>query len=923
MDSGDPVEELLARCLEADPAERERTVLEAMGAHPELARELRRRLEVLEALGIDVAPERREFPERLGDYRLRERIGGGGMGVVFLAEQLSLKREVALKLIRPEHLFFEGARTRFRREAEAIAQLHHPGIVQIHGVGEDDGIPWFSMERVDGCTLAEVVRQLEGRAPESLSGADLHRALLAATADREPHATRAGAPAELFRSTWVEAVLRIALGVARALEHAHGRGVLHRDVKPSNVMLTPEGRTLLLDFGLTSTRGDERKGLTRTGKQVGTLHYMSPEQLRARGEVDERSDVYSLGATLYQLLTLQLPFDGEDELEVQRRVFAGDPDRIRARNRRVDSDVVTVCLTAMEASRERRYADMGALARDLENLLARRPIAARPPGPLLRVRRWAQRNPAVAVGLSLGTLLLVGLPSALLLQSRGHARKVERALDQATAAREQAEASFDFLAETFLSARPYETRGEVPDAVELLTAGARRIRAGFADQPRLRATLMERISSVLIELGRVDEALPLLEETLALADQLDPDDPDLRWRVLRNLAWAHMGQGHHDLAEPLAELCLELAPGTTAEVEDARLKAQNVLAVLYSSTGRREEAAALSEQLIEAYCARLAERHASDATHGPDAASTALWEKLVTNMLNLGQIEFSSPGSRAPGAPGPHGAPVPASRLRARDLFEEASGLAEAWLPEGHPLRADARLYLAYAQGATDQDELAEDNYRSALAAARRAFAHDSQRLGPFLNNLGRYLEVRGELDEAVALYTEAAAILRARGNLAGLAAVLTNTASIHTRRGEHDAAIALYEHALPLEVEMSGEDSPGHAFALRVFARALVAAERLERAGELYGRAGRILADHDLSLRAAESGLAAAAYELATGAPTAESSFQTALDYAVRELDLGDRRSAGMLEGLEGIYAGLGLGAHFERAAQALELER
>ena len=180
------------------------------------------------------------FPERLGEFRLVRRLGGGGMGVVYEAVQESLGRTVALKLIRPEHLYFARSRERFRRETDAVARLAHPGIVSIYTVGEAQGTPYFAMEMIHGATLAQVLDQVAGLAPESLLGEDLRAAVVAMAPDEAGSPTEAAS--ELFSGTWAQVCTRVILRMAEALAHAHGRGVLHRDIKPSNVLVDRDGR---------------------------------------------------------------------------------------------------------------------------------------------------------------------------------------------------------------------------------------------------------------------------------------------------------------------------------------------------------------------------------------------------------------------------------------------------------------------------------------------------------------------------------------------------------------------------------------------------------------------------------------------------------------------------------------------------------
>ncbi len=405
----------MVRCLERPETEWPAALDAAAREYPEHAQELRARVRLL--AGVDAlleAEEPRAFvPEDFGDFTGLCPIGRGGMGIVYRAHQVSLRREVAIKVIRPERLLQEGAIERFRREVETVAQLRSPHVVAIHSVGEtrqgEARLPWFAMELLGGASLAGAIATIGPRAPETLTGADLFAAVGGEGHELPGH----------FEGSWVDGCLRTALQLTRALEHAHERGVLHRDVKPGNAILEPSGRTVLFDFGLTATRSTPSARLTESGQPVGTLVYMAPEQLRG-ADVDERADIYALGATLYELLTLLPPFEGSSALDLGRAIEAGAPSPIRARNRRVPVDAQTVCLTAMARAPRDRYASAAALARDLENVLAGRPIEARPPGPWTRARRWAQRHPAGAASAGLLATLLVGGPTVLFAQERVH-----------------------------------------------------------------------------------------------------------------------------------------------------------------------------------------------------------------------------------------------------------------------------------------------------------------------------------------------------------------------------------------------------------------------------------------------------------------------------------------------------------------------
>ncbi|HVS20144.1 MAG TPA: serine/threonine-protein kinase, partial [Planctomycetota bacterium] len=427
---GADLDELVFRYLELQEQGRVDALESLCAEHPTLAEALRVRVSALAASGL-LNESARDFPERIGDFRLLERLGQGGMGVVYRAEQESLKRTVALKLVRPELLYFPGARERFQREVLSVSRMSHPGIAPVFTVGEEAGIPFFAMELVHGPSLADALEALQARRPAELSGADLERLVRERGGDAASSAS--DARGKVFAGTWEQACVRIVQQVADALEHAHLREVLHRDVKPSNVMLTAGGRALLLDFGLSSLGGTSR--LTRSGSQIGSMPYMPPEVLSGGSEtIDARTDVYALGVTLYELLTLRLPFEGQTVQELMARVAAGQAEPPRRLNPSVSWEVETCCLTAMELDPARRYASAAAFARDLDNALARRPIEARRASPALRTRRFVERHPAWSVGMALGALLVIGGPLVYAGQERRRRLDVEAANERVQAA---------------------------------------------------------------------------------------------------------------------------------------------------------------------------------------------------------------------------------------------------------------------------------------------------------------------------------------------------------------------------------------------------------------------------------------------------------------------------------------------------------
>ena len=293
-----------------------------------------------------------------GDYEVQEEIGRGGQGVVYRARQKSLNRTVALKVIGLGHWATEAHLKRFRREAEAAARLEHPGIVPIHEVGERDGSCYFSMKFVEGGQLDQVV-------------------------GREPMSPRSA----------VELIAK----VARTVHYAHEHGILHRDIKPGNILLDAKGEPHLTDFGLARLVETEST-VTQTLDVLGTPSYMAPEQAVGNNSaLTAATDVYALGAVLYQLLTGHPPFAGGTTYETIKLLLDTEPRQPRVWNPKLDRDLSTICLKCLEKDPQRRYSSALALAEDLERWLRHEPILARHAGIVTRGKKWLRRNPTSAL----------------------------------------------------------------------------------------------------------------------------------------------------------------------------------------------------------------------------------------------------------------------------------------------------------------------------------------------------------------------------------------------------------------------------------------------------------------------------------------------------------------------------------------------
>ena len=306
---------------------------------------------------LEEAMDSAQAATKFGDYELLEEIGRGGQGVVYRARQRSLNRTVALKVIGLGTWATEAHLKRFRREAEAAARLQHPGIVPIHEVGERDSHCYFSMDFIEGGQLDEVVR-------------------------REPMPVRQAA--------------ELVTKVARIVAYAHEHGILHRDIKPGNILLDKSGEPHLADFGLARLVETEST-LTRTKELMSTPSYMAPEQaVGNNAQITRATDVYGLGAVLYQLLTGHPPFAGGTTYETIKLLLDTEPRPPRQLNAKIDRELSTICLKCLEKDPKRRYSSALALAEDLEHWLKHEPIQAKPSGFFTHTRKWVHRKPAIA-----------------------------------------------------------------------------------------------------------------------------------------------------------------------------------------------------------------------------------------------------------------------------------------------------------------------------------------------------------------------------------------------------------------------------------------------------------------------------------------------------------------------------------------------
>ena len=407
--------------------------------YPQLAAVLRQMLPALELLRSSAAGSgggsaagaiNPEGP--LGDFRIVREVGRGGMGVVYEAVQISLGRRVALKVL-PFAAALDGRQLqRFKNEAQAAAHLHHQNIVPVHAVGCERGVHYYAMQFIEGRSLAELIHELR----QAGEGAGVPTAEFPATSPGEPTRPEPPAAADTGRQAatrrsaspgpahW-RVVAGLGVQAAEALEHAHGLGVIHRDIKPANLMLDVNGNLWVADFGLAQVHSDTR--LTRTGDLVGTLRYMSPEQALARRMViDHRSDIYALGATLYELLTFEPVFTGRDHQELLKQIAFEEPRPPRRLNPAIPTELETIVLKALAKAPEDRYQSAADFADDLNRFLRDEPIRARRPTLLQRARKWSRRHRPVVVAAAASAVLVLLTAVAALAVSNAHVREEQK-----------------------------------------------------------------------------------------------------------------------------------------------------------------------------------------------------------------------------------------------------------------------------------------------------------------------------------------------------------------------------------------------------------------------------------------------------------------------------------------------------------------
>jgi tetratricopeptide (TPR) repeat protein len=734
----------------------------------------------------------------LGDYRLVERIGRGGMGEVWAAEQISLRRPVALKLLHANRFATPKSLERFRREALAGARLRHPCVVAVHAVGEQEGVHFIVQELVESRrTLATRLSEL--RAAPSL-------------------------PATYWRETAARFVR-----IAEALQLAHDAGVIHRDLKPTNILLAADGTPKIADFGLALVEGVSE--LSRTGDLSGSPFYMSPEQAAARRiDLDHRSDIFSLGATLYEALTLVRPFDGDTLTQVFKKILLDDPIEPRRIRSRCPQDLAVICLKMLEKERSQRYASMRDVASELSRFLANQPIRARPAGAIARIRKWARRHPVWAVSSAIASVAFVVIAS-LYVENRRARRAAEiesqRALTAAIAAqkaeneaRSEARTSarvIDFLVDAFAASKPEQSRGRDVTALEVLDRGVAAIRANLTapEEAGPRVRLLDSLGTVYSRLGRQAEAERLLREGLELARERFGRESDAALDIADELGRLAIERGRAgDAVEfttevfearrralgPDAEKTLEaethhgLALAKLGSWADSEAHLRNAvegferlgfdpgaaafdLAEILQQLNRLDEARPFVTRVLELRTSRLGEDH-------PDT---------IVSLEGLARLEERS-----------------GNREQARELWRRARDIRRCVQGPLHRETIDTEISLVAPSMLTD---LAE-----ARAEYRRLHALCETYLGPrdpitarAARTLGAALASSGMAAEAESYLVQSLGIWFANDveSRPEITWTMPALASVEVNLGQRENALALYEEAIARGGSQAREHGP------------------------------------------------------------------------------------------------------------------
>ncbi|MBM81521.1 MAG: hypothetical protein CMJ78_13150 [Planctomycetaceae bacterium] len=805
-----------------------------------------------------------EHPSELGGFRIESEIGRGGMGVVYKAEQVALSRHVALKVLPSQWLATPNQRKRFEREARAAARLHHTNIIPVFGIGEDHGTHFYAMQHIVGRSLDEVLRELKRTHPANHTTRESqidHQAFAATISEQQadsfeetPEAAERDGSTQTNIDTdslkdssagtvtvrpvpesvptndvllptpasyWHQVAL-IGIQIAEALEYAHSKGILHRDIKPSNLMVDAQGTVWVADFGLAIF--DDEVKITETGDVVGTLQYLAPE--RFDGVADARSDIYSLGLTLYELLALRPGFDARNRKALVKQILEGEPPQLRKLNPNVPRDLETIVQKAVERSADNRIQSAGELAADLRRFIDDEPIHSRRVSAAERFGRWCRRNPGISWTTATATvLLLVTVSTAFVLVNNERRTAVQLAAEK-TALAKTKEAQAKKMSD--LARRNAELADEERRAMLKEHIARTRLQSLLSSETELRAEaetsqrqaerfaaeskavtdflLMDMIGIAVPERskGRTISVQTMLDQAAIRVEHAFEDQPNVEASIRNTIGSAYYSLGEYTKAQKQLTRALALREETLGSEAVETLGTMLNLSAVYYALGQLEDAGKLEQ---EAY-------HTLHVVVGPDDPQTLnALNSFAANLHAQGKYPqakkyFESVLNRRTQILGANHvdtlvtAANLAMTLDAMGLVIEAGKLHQSTtearlvtLGSDHPSTLVSLGNLAVNLDKQKQYAKAEELHRQVLAGRRKVLGADHPKTLATVNNLAVNLGYQDKHEAAQKLYEELVEEYTRQlgGNHPSTLTVMNNLATNLQSRGKYERAEELF----------------------------------------------------------------------------------------------------------------------------------